>query len=1080
MDTLIAQREHHKDLVQSQDWSDARARVLQNVMEVCRTVCPSVLEVGSAARGTDLPYSDIDLVCLFDEESRSPHRGRVVEQALRKLSASIDRRDDYFDDCEQGFPVEEYVLDGKWVVNGQIHVIKGGNIRWHTGEVTPFQRKGRSTVSGWQAYEGLNEACNVHICVWHKGRVLEAKLEGSSLIWPTETWLRKSSCEHIATKWPNPPPKPVQTMVKRVSELRFASDSISDHFADGRPLMNLVHDIMLKAIDPYVHPNMILDCVRLPHSNALYCLNNRRLWCLNRLEEIQNQEVVVRVKIYNFSDSPAFFQSRVTSVNGGFSVYIRKNTDDGLQDGLESIHISKSKRKAEYLHLTCDGYKVDILVSCTRSLSKKKLANALLQEHFGERHLWAAVCAAAHSKDLQCQSHQQKMAIKLAKLWTWYVAFPRWSVKVRPRSFLIEVMVRYVDSKKSCSSPWEIFVAFLQLCAGKKIEPIMWDWGCYNHDHRVNWGSGPRILDPVNPTNNVAKPFRCWGFLRKYARKSLEKIQQKEGPASHWASSEDETVPRLSPANPEEVRKVLLKMGLPQRSVEGLLAPDFGFTSLEVLCQLGKESDFVEVGMNKAQARLLCKALETGGYIFRKLESEGRQAEEDWVEIEARKLKMGDLVPCTGGLVKLESVDHRLMQVRVVELMVEPDDIFEAFHTPPMSFLCKGQAPKGGTKTPWNLRSLWLQRHKSQGAQDVPGKTGAMPRRLPSDLLVVRMRTCTALLVMWMRTSTAMWTHNGVGEAEGAIPVRESATLNEASLVWLSSSDIAVDAEEHPQASASAVFASYVGCASANFQAALDSISLFETCKAHHDEELELEVREEDPMPKAKELPSDHFSHGFPEMILATSKYLRMDDVLAFRASSKTLFENQTKEAEIHAATDLIHLFETGNDSEVIAVCECLVKRKKFIRSFRLHRAFRSWQVPLTSKKNMRRFKSQNSLLSEAMLPACRSALAACLAVFRFLCSCGRFSKPRWTGSESVDPLDIDGIPRRPQTLARPPSDVSSTKSAPVRVEPPANEPPASAIAATPHAAHHYSFPQRDVECGGELWNGSSGLALRR
>lgn len=95
-----------------------------------------------------------------------------------------------------------------------------------------------------------------------------------------------------------------------------------------------------------------------------------------------------------------------------------------------------------------------------------------------------------------------------------------------------------------------------------------------------------------------------------------------------------------------------------------------------------------------------------------------------------------------------------------------------------------------------------------------------------------------------------------------------------------------------------------------------------------------------------------------PRMILATSKYLCMDDVLAFRASSKTLFENQTKEAEIHAATDLIHLFETGNDSEVIAVCECLVKRKKFIRSFRLHRAFRSWQVPLTSKKNMRRFKS--------------------------------------------------------------------------------------------------------------------------
>jgi len=89
---------------------------------------------------------------------------------------------------------------------------------------------------------------------------------------------------------------------------------------------------------------------------VFFCSQNLQLISLCCEKRICFQ-VVVRVKIYNFSDSPAFFQSRVTSVNGGFSVYIRKNTDDGLQDGLESIHISKSKRKAEYLHLTCDGYK---------------------------------------------------------------------------------------------------------------------------------------------------------------------------------------------------------------------------------------------------------------------------------------------------------------------------------------------------------------------------------------------------------------------------------------------------------------------------------------------------------------------------------------------------------------------------------------------------------------------------------------------------------------------------------------------------------------------------------------------------
>ena len=86
-----------------------------------------------------------------------------------------------------------------------------------------------------------------------------------------------------------------------------------------------------------------------------------------------------------------------------------------------------------------------------------------------------------------------------------------------------------------------------------------------------------------------------------------------------------------------------------------------------------------------------------------------------------------------------------------------------------------------------------------------------------------------------------------------------------------------------------------------------------------------------------------------------------MDDLLAFRASSKTTFQNQTREAEVHAVLDLIHLFETGTDSEVVAVCESLVKRQQFIRSWRVHRAYRTWQDALTDKKRMLRLKSSDS-----------------------------------------------------------------------------------------------------------------------
>lgn len=38
--------------------------------ELCETVCPMVLEVGSGARGTDLPYSDIDPLPLLGVSAR--------------------------------------------------------------------------------------------------------------------------------------------------------------------------------------------------------------------------------------------------------------------------------------------------------------------------------------------------------------------------------------------------------------------------------------------------------------------------------------------------------------------------------------------------------------------------------------------------------------------------------------------------------------------------------------------------------------------------------------------------------------------------------------------------------------------------------------------------------------------------------------------------------------------------------------------------------------------------------------------------------------------------------------------------
>ena len=434
--------------------------------------------------------------------------------------------------------------------------------------------------------------------------------------------------------------------------MRYASDTISDIFSDGKSLFGLVNDITTGGIDLLSHPKMILDCVEVPSRQMgfggdmqLYCLNNRRLYCIKKSSAMLGKPLSVRVKIYRFSDCAGFWQSRITTVNGGCRVAIRSMQRDGdLPPGgaggmPESMSMMRSKRKSEYLHLIVDGFYVDVLASSTPTLHGQRLADALLAEPFGQRNVWAAVCAVEQNRLKYLP--QEAQAVRLAKLWTWYVAFPYWDYKLRPRSYLIEILVRHVCVSQTFSgwswSAWDMFVGFLELCARKRIPSIMFQWASLSQHAKVKWGRGPKIIDPINPTNNVAKPFRAWGLLRKYANISLQKIkrfQKHEVPSNHpkpsfqtwgsWSDDDEELkdIPDLWPENPTEVRRILGKLHLPELAVEKLL--DEGFTSLEALCRVGRESDFHEAGMNKVQARRLAEALGADGCIFVKLKSEGR------------------------------------------------------------------------------------------------------------------------------------------------------------------------------------------------------------------------------------------------------------------------------------------------------------------------------------------------------------------------------------------------------------------------------------------------------------------------
>ncbi|CAE6969972.1 2E4.130, partial [Symbiodinium sp. CCMP2456] len=432
----------------------------------------------------------------------------------------------------------------------------------------------------------------------------------------------------MATKWPNPSPQPKFYETVNIRELRYASDTISRKFQDGRSLHQLVEDLFEGIADPMTHPDLELDVVE--YENMLYCLNNRRLWCLNHWAKStgQHYSTKVKIRVYDWMDSPAFFQSRKTTPNCGQAVFFRQDDED--EDEMNTRlprQMNMSKRKSEYIHVVCDGVHVDILTGARWILRESAMESAILDEEFSARQQWSAQFSVWHAKN-QSADAAVLTAIKLAKLWVCKVGFPLWNALLRPRGFLIETIVQHVcrSSRTASCTGWDFFVQFLRFCSKEPaMDPIMWQWQRYFDHPDINWGSGPRVLDPLNPTNNLARQFRYWEDFRKQAKTSLERILERSLRSGSDMPSDPARDSSSAPAaGKEELRRSLTMLGVPVRSIEGLLDEKrHGFTSLELLCRYAKEKDLEDVGLNTVQRRRLMEAIQPGGCIFRKSYNQG-------------------------------------------------------------------------------------------------------------------------------------------------------------------------------------------------------------------------------------------------------------------------------------------------------------------------------------------------------------------------------------------------------------------------------------------------------------------------
>lgn len=369
-------------------------------------------------------------------------------------------------------------------------------------------------------------------CLFPKGR--------TRIVWQVENAMHRlsESVRHMSdyfnhgidSNW-SPISGPTRTLAAQslstvpLETLLYSHDTISKRFADGRRLADLVKNLSCDERYHLDNPNLCLECFR--HSGQIHCLNNRRLWCLKQCQRLHPSRSI-QVRIW-FGRDASQARNRFTSVNGGVNVHFRSNESDDESDAptgddLNSVKVRKSR--GAYIRAECDGVRVDILVGfklAAEALTEQAMAASSKQDR---EHL-AAACAVEHTKLSWSSSTCE--AIRLAKLWINRVAFPQWDNQFRPKGFLIELMVSHVGKVSWTRDAWDIFRRWLELCASAVIPPI---YGKWQHHHQLRTSSKrsatPLVLDPCNPTNNVAQPFRRWSDLQRYAESSLRMIRAEQ------------------------------------------------------------------------------------------------------------------------------------------------------------------------------------------------------------------------------------------------------------------------------------------------------------------------------------------------------------------------------------------------------------------------------------------------------------------------------------------------------------------------------------------------------------------------
>ncbi|CAE8705043.1 unnamed protein product [Polarella glacialis] len=193
---------------------------------------------------------------------------------------------------------------------------------------------------------------------------------------------------------------------------------------------------------------------------------------------------------------------------------------------------SNIENRGTYLHGSHNGVSFDVLlgVDLEDDLSALREAQpgpprARFSGSFVRLHT-AFVAGAQVNKD----------GVRLAKWWVRHVLQLGAAVQ-RPRGFLIELVAVYASRSRRLNSAQETLIAILEHFVSWQLLQITWSWAEADWQQFHPPARLPIILDPCNPTNNVARTLRrrSWRLWASLAQELLQLVR------SSGEQSDDDT-----------------------------------------------------------------------------------------------------------------------------------------------------------------------------------------------------------------------------------------------------------------------------------------------------------------------------------------------------------------------------------------------------------------------------------------------------------------------------------------------------------------------------------------------------------